>query len=208
MAAAVKDRRHLAPCLQIRSWREDRAEVLAITETVAPSGAAAVSWLSGVLGLGVDAHELNLVHVLARTVIVFFYVLALLRVAKRRFLAQKDPLDILLAFLLASMISRAINGSAPFATSLASGLLLVLLHRALTRLCWASPALERFVKGRIDLLVRDGEVQRAALRRHALSDEDFAADLRLEGGTGDPATLACVRLERNGRVSVEKNSAA
>lgn len=109
-------------------------------------------------------------------VVVFFYVLALLRVAKRGFLAQKDPLDILLAILLASMIARAINGSAPFATSLASGLVLVLLHRALTRACWASPAVERLVKGRVE-------------------------------GTNDPASLACARLERNGRVGVEKKSA-
>lgn len=56
------------------------------------------------------------------------------------------------------------------------------------------------------MLVRDGEVQPAALRRHALSDEDFAADLRLEGGIDDPAALACARLERNGRVSVQKKS--
>lgn len=166
-----------------------------------------MTWLSQTLGLGVEAHDLTLVHVLARTVVVFFYVLALLRVAKRRFLGQKDPLDILLAFLLASMISRAINGGAPFVTSLASGLLLVLLHRLLTRLCWASPAIERFLKGRTVVLVEDGQVQRAVLDRHALSDEDFAADLRLEGGTSDGATLTCARFERNGRVSVEKKPA-
>jgi uncharacterized membrane protein YcaP (DUF421 family) len=167
-----------------------------------------MSWIAAALGLGVDARDLTLTHVLVRTFVVFFYVLALLRVAKRRFLAQKDPLDILLAILLASMISRAINGSAPFGTSLASGLLLVLLHRALTRLCWVSPAVERFVKGTVDVLVRDGEVQRAVLDHHALSEQDFAADLRLEGGTNDASTLACARLERNGRVSVEKKPAA
>lgn len=167
-----------------------------------------MSWIAATLGLGVDAHELTLTHVLARTFVVFFYVLVLLRVAKRRFLAQKDPLDILLTILLASIISRAINGSAPFTTSLASGLLLVLLHRVLARVCWGSPLIERFVRGRVDVLVRDGEVQRAALDRHALSEQDFAADLRLEGGTNDPSSLACARLERNGRVSVEKKRPA
>jgi hypothetical protein len=98
-----------------------------------------MSVLSDLLGLGLDPKDLTLAHVLVRT-FVFFYVLALLRVAKRRFLAQKDPLDILLAFLLASMISRAINGAAPFVTSLGSGLLLVLMHRVLTRLSYASPS--------------------------------------------------------------------
>lgn len=162
-----------------------------------------MSVLGAALGLGVDAKDLVLEQVLARTVVVFFYVLLLLRVAKRRFLGQKDPLDILLAFLLASMISRAINGSAPFVTSLASGLLLVVLHRCLTRLCYASPRFEQLVKGRAEELVRDGRVLPEVLSRHALSNEDFRADLRLSARTNDVAAVKCARLERNGRMSVE-----
>jgi uncharacterized membrane protein YcaP (DUF421 family) len=143
------------------------------------------------IGLGLEAKDLALSQVLARTIVVFFYLLLLLRVAKRRFLAQKDPLDILLAFLLASMISRAINGSAPFVTSLASGLLLVLLHRCLTRLCYASPALEHLVKGRAEELVRDGAILPEVLSRHALSDEDFRADLRLSAWSYVLRSICC-----------------
>ena len=65
------------------------------------------------LQLGGDASNLGLGEILLRSAIVFFYLLVLLRVAKRRFLAERSPLDVLLTFLLASMISRAINGSAP-----------------------------------------------------------------------------------------------
>lgn len=163
-----------------------------------------MSFVGDLLGLGLDVKDLALSQVLARTVVVFFYVLLLLRLAKRRFFAQKDPLDILLAFLLASMISRAINGNAPFTSSLGSALLLVLLHRALTRLCYASPAFERFVKGEAEELVKDGKVLPEVLSRHRLSNEDFSADLRLTASTNDVAAVKCARLERNGRMSVEK----
>lgn len=162
-----------------------------------------MSILGDILGLGREPHDLSLDNVLARSLIVFFYLLLLLRVAKRRFLAQRDPLDVLLAFLLASMISRAINGSAPFLETLAGGLLLVLLHRLLTQLCFRSRIVEHALKGEADVVVKDGQLVTAALARHALSQEDLSADLRLTAHSGEWTTLKCARLERNGRLSVE-----
>jgi uncharacterized membrane protein YcaP (DUF421 family) len=159
--------------------------------------------LSSALGLGLDAKDLQIGHVLVRSALVFVYVLGLLRVAKRRFMAQRDPLDILLSLLLASMISRAINGSAAFVPTLAGGLLLVLLHRFLSRLAFWWPVFERRLKGAPVVLATDGQVVEAALARHAMTREDLEEDLRLVGGIAAPEQAKCVRFERNGRVSVE-----
>lgn len=159
--------------------------------------------LSAILGLGVAPKDLGFAHLLARSGVVFVYVLVLLRVAKRRFLAQRDPLDILLFFLLASMMSRAINGSAAFFPTLAGALFMVLLHRALTRICFAWPAFSHFLKGISEDLVQDGVLHERALAHHALSADDLAEDLRA-AGVSDLARVGRARFERNGSVSVEK----
>lgn len=159
--------------------------------------------LSSALGLGLDAKDLQVGHALVRSAVVFVCVLVLLRVAKRRFMAQRDPLDILLSLLLASMISRAINGSAAFVPTLAGGLLLVLLHRLLSRLAFWSPAVERCLKGAPVVLASDSQVVGEALARHAMTREDLEEDLRLVAGIADPGQAKRIRFERNGRVSVE-----
>jgi len=166
----------------------------------------AADFAQAVLGLGVDGRDLTLAHVLARSTVVFLYLLVLLRVAKRRFLSQRDPLDVLLSLLLAAMISRAINGSASFVPTLGGALLLVLLHRALTRIAYLSPSIARWLKGAPVELIRDGIPIERALDRHAMTGEDLEEDLRLAGGVADPAEVRSARFERNGRVSVERSA--
>lgn len=164
---------------------------------------AILSTASDLLGLTAAPENLGLVQVSLRSVIVFLYVLALLHVAKRRFMAQRNPLDILLAFLLASLISRGINGSAPFGTTLAAGLVLVLMHRLFGWLAVRSPGFARWLKGESVLLVRDGRPLDDALAEHHIARADLDEDLRLTAGTVDLGRVASARFERNGAISFE-----
>src|SRR4030095_9960854 len=164
------------------------------------SAAVTIPWIDSILGLGLSPGDLGLGHVVARSVVVFLYLLLLLRVAKRRFLAQRDPLDVLLFLLLASMISRAINGSAAFSPPLACGLVLVVLHRGLTRLAFRSPAIARLLKGVPIELLKDGQWIEPALTRHAMSRDDVEEDLRLSGGGARPPEVKRALFERTGRV--------
>lgn len=159
--------------------------------------------VSAALGLGLDTRDIGVGHVVARSVVVFAYVLLLLRIAKRRFMAQRNPLDTLLGFLLASMISRAINGGAPFGVTLVGGLVLVLLHRALTWVSFTSPRIRRWLNGTPAPLVVNGLPDRAQLRAHRIDDDDLGEHLRLGAGTDDLSRIARATFERNGMVSVE-----
>src|SRR2546428_2132657 len=55
------------------------------------------------LGLDVEPRELRFLQLLLRTFVVFFATLAMIRVAGRRFLARRNPFDVLLGFIMASM---------------------------------------------------------------------------------------------------------
>jgi uncharacterized membrane protein YcaP (DUF421 family) len=108
--------------------------------------------------------------------------------------------------MLATMISRWINGSASFFPTLAGGLVLVVMHRGLTRIAYRSPAVARIVKGTPVELVRDGKWVEPTLSRHALSHDDIEEDFRLSGSASRVDEVKRAIFERNGRVSVAKDA--
>ena len=135
--------------------------------------------------------------------VMFVVALVMLRVAHKRFFARRNALDVLLALVLASMLSRAINGTAAFVPTIAGGFALVFLHRLTTWCAARVPWFSRVVKGRTTELVTAGSIERAALLRHDLSEEDLREDLRL-AGADDIADVRRATLERNGKISVVK----
>src|SRR6186997_1447792 len=87
--------------------------------------------LDAALGLGRDAATLTFAQISLRGVIVFIAALVIVRCGDRRFLSQKTAFDAVLGFILASMLARAVNGTAAFFPTLGGGFVLVVLHRLL-----------------------------------------------------------------------------
>lgn len=153
------------------------------------------------LGLGSKPDQLTWLQMSLRAFVMFLAALVILRIAHRRFFARRNTLDVLLTLVIASTLSRGINGSAPFFPTIGTGFVLVILHRVLT---WASvrlPALGRIVKGSPVQLVSGGRLDEDVLRRHDITRHDLEEDLRLKG-TKDIAEVASAQLERNGEISV------
>ncbi len=151
--------------------------------------------------IGPDTGEATALQLCARAVILFVFGVACIRIAGRRTFSQITPLDIVVAFIVGSNISRAMTGKAPFFGGLAATLVVVVLHRllAMATLHW-SP-LTRLLKSAPAILVRDGVADEAALRRHAISQADLAEGLRME----QVERLEEVRLatlEAGGKISV------
>lgn len=162
--------------------------------------------MSEVLGLHVEPKDLSALQVCLRGVIVFLYSLVIVRLANRRFLAKMAAFDVILGFMLASMLARAINGSAAFFPTLVCGLVLVLLHRFLAILAFRSELVGFLVKGEADQLVQDGEPKPDALRVHRISDKDLLEEIRLQGSVTELAKVKTAIMERNGKISVVTES--
>jgi uncharacterized membrane protein YcaP (DUF421 family) len=164
--------------------------------------------ISAMLGLGRDAASLTFTQISLRGVIVFVSALVIVRCGDRRFLSQKTAFDAVLGFILASMLARAVNGTAAFFPTLGGGFVLVMLHRALAYWSRRSHALGLLIKGRSDIIVRDGALDETLARRNRLSEHDLLEDLRLNGNVKDVRDVALAVFERNGQVSVvrRKNS--
>jgi uncharacterized membrane protein YcaP (DUF421 family) len=165
-----------------------------------------VASLESLLGLGRDAAALTFVQISLRGVVVFVAALVIVRFGDRRFLSQKTAFDAVLGFVLASMLARAVNGTAAFFPTLGGGFVLVVLHRLLALCSRRSHALGVLIKGRSDVIVREGALDEAAARRNRLSENDIVEDLRLNGNVAELRDVLLAVLERNGHISVVRRA--
>jgi uncharacterized membrane protein YcaP (DUF421 family) len=154
---------------------------------------------------GAEPKDLTGLQTSVRAIVVFAVTIWIVRVGEKRFLAQKTAYDAVLSFILASMLSRAINGSAPMIPTLVSGFVLVLAHRGLAFCAARSHRLGSWLKGHDVKLIEHGRLDPHALSAHHISRHDLDEDLRLKG-IESHAEIKEARLERNGDISVIKRS--
>jgi uncharacterized membrane protein YcaP (DUF421 family) len=153
------------------------------------------------LGLERDIGDVNSAQMALRAILIYGLALLLIRIASKRFLSQATAFDVIVAIMLGSILSRAINGSAPFLpTVLASGAL-VGLHWVFASLALRT-SLGSVFKGEPRLLIKDGQVQHEAMREAKLSSADLDQALRINAKHADPSKIRRAYLERNGSISV------
>ncbi len=155
-----------------------------------------------VLGLGVQPQDMLFRHMAARCVVVFVAAVIVGRLADRRAFGQNAAFDMMLAVVLGSVLSRAINGHAAFFPTLGVGVVLVMLHRLLAMIAVRWHWFSRVTKGSAVLLVKNGRKQGPAMLRYNITSDDLLENLRLSGNLEDIPVIAEAWLERNGRISV------
>jgi uncharacterized membrane protein YcaP (DUF421 family) len=158
--------------------------------------------IEGALGLGEDPKAFDTVEMSLRAILIYLGGWAILRAGGNRFLGRETAFDIVLGFVLGSMLSRAINGSAPLFVTLAASALLVLLHQVLAWITYRSHGFGLLLKGRAQTLIQDGRLIEENLRKHQISQGDLEEALRLNGRVSDPSQVQEARFERNGDISV------
>jgi uncharacterized membrane protein YcaP (DUF421 family) len=137
-----------------------------------------------------------------RAVVVYVFVLVVVRLAGKRSVGQFTPFDLILVVLLGNAVQNSLIGQD---TSLLGGLLLAATLIALNWLVgWItarSARADRLIEGSPVLLVRDGVVFEQALRVQHLSRSDLDESLRQQG-CDDVGEVALAVLETNGHISV------
>jgi uncharacterized membrane protein YcaP (DUF421 family) len=156
------------------------------------------------LGPDGKATELTLLQISLRGFIIFIIGLALVRIGDRRSLAEKTAFDAIFIVLIGSMLSRAINGAAPFFTTIGAGIALMIIHRAFAFGACKSHWFGKLIKGQPVTLVRNGEIDWRRMKHSLVSKHDFEEDLRLDAKTEDVSTIQLARLERSGDISFIK----
>lgn len=153
------------------------------------------------LGLGKDIGDVGIIEMALRTIVIYMVTLVLVRLGSKRFLSEASAFDVIVSIMLGSIMSRAINSSAPLLPTLGAGAVLLGLHWLFALLA-ARTDIGSLFKGNRVLLIRNGKVQQEGMRRANLTSNDLAQALRLQTNQTDPAKIERAYLERNGSISV------
>src|SRR5262249_39976321 len=100
--------------------------------------------------------SLTLGQTAARAVLVFVVGGAVARLGKSRLIGRSSPLDVMLGFIMGSLLSRGITGHASLSDTVAASAALVFCHWVFTYLACYSHWFGNLVKGRSRLVVVDG----------------------------------------------------
>lgn len=155
--------------------------------------------------IGSDADSILWWQMVVRGLLIFAYGLVLVRLAPIRSFARMGAFDIVLVVILGSILSRALTANAQFLPTLAAAAALVLFHALLAWISVHSRAFGFLVKGGPIRIIREGEVDRRAMRRAVMNRGDLELALR-ENGVADPRQVEAAYLERNGKVTVLSRS--
>jgi uncharacterized membrane protein YcaP (DUF421 family) len=126
--------------------------------------------------------ETPLALLVVRAVVVYAFLLAALRIAGRRELAQMTSFDLVLLLVLSNAVQNALNGGDNSLTGgLVSALTLLALNWGVGYATWRWRAVERVVQGEPVRIVTDGRVHLGALRRELLTAAELRSALRKQG---------------------------
>ncbi|HEX7615078.1 MAG TPA: YetF domain-containing protein [Thermoanaerobaculia bacterium] len=139
---------------------------------------------------------------IVRGVVVYVFLVVMLRITGRRQVGQLAPFDLVLLLVLSNAVQNSMNGGD---NSLVGGLIsastLIALNYGVGLLTYRNKTLEALIEGRPQLLIHNGQLFEEVLKSAKLTHHEVNAALRQSG-------CACVDdvhsaiLENNGSISV------
>lgn len=139
---------------------------------------------------------------LLRDVVVFAFLLALLRLGGKRQIAQLSPFDFVLILMISNALQNALNGGD---NSLIGGLVsaagLVALNRFLAWISVRNRKTERLLEGVPRILVHNGKLYPQVLEHEKIARDELDTALR-EAGAFELEQVHLAILETDGQISV------
>ena len=137
-----------------------------------------------------------------RGVVVYGFLLVLLRLTGKRQVGQLAPFDLVLLLVLSNAVQNSMNGGD---NSLIGGLIsagtLVAINFLVSFATYKSKKLEAIVEGHPQVLIHNGKVFDHVVAAAQLTHHELNAALR-QGGCTCPEEVHLAILENNGSISV------
>jgi uncharacterized membrane protein YcaP (DUF421 family) len=146
---------------------------------------------------------LPILEKILRPILVYLVLIVLLRVFGKRELAQLNPFDLVVLLSLSNTVQNAIIGDDNSVTGGAIGALTLLsVNWLVVWMLDGSPKMNRTLGGTARVLIANGVIDRRALRKELLTEEELLAVVRRQGFDNINDVVNCV-LEPNGVFFVE-----
>src|SRR6266481_5809994 len=137
-----------------------------------------------------------------RGLIVYVFLLVILRVTGKRQTGQLAPFDLVLLLVLSNAVQNAMNGGDNSVLGgLISATVLVALNWLVGLAAYRSKRLEKLIEGRPEVLIHNGKLFTDVMKRQMLTHHELNAALRAAGCLC-VEEVHCAILENNGCISV------
>jgi uncharacterized membrane protein YcaP (DUF421 family) len=137
-----------------------------------------------------------------RAILIYFFLIAILRIVGKRELGQANTLDLVVLLLVANAVQNGIIGNDLSVTGAVIGAAtLFAINELVSRTTYVFPWAARALEGDPTLLIAEGKPIHKALRRSGISLPELRAIARRQGFP-DLAAVHTALLETNGVVTM------
>jgi uncharacterized membrane protein YcaP (DUF421 family) len=137
-----------------------------------------------------------------RCVIVYTFLIVLLRISGKRQIGQLAPFDLVLLLVLSNSVQNSMNaGDNSLVGGLISAATLVGINAVFGFVTYRSKKLEALIEGRPQVLVHNGRIFEDVMKRAQLTHHELNAALR-DAGCSCPSEVHMAILENTGAISV------
>ena len=150
--------------------------------------------------------EISLIEKIIRPILVYFFLVVLLRVFGKRELAQLNPFDLVVLLSLSNTVQNAIIGND---NSVSGGMIgaitLLVTNYIVVRFLFRHRRLDEVIEGKPATLIKDGHVCRSELTRELITKAELQTVIRRQGFEGIHEIDSCV-LEPGGAFIIKPKS--
>jgi len=137
-----------------------------------------------------------------RTVLIYFIVLAIVRLMGKREIGQLSPFDFVVAIIIAELAAIPMEAAGiPLRKAILPMVTLAVLEVFLSYLALRSPFLRKVLDGQPQVVIRNGHILKKELRKARYNLNDLLAQLR-EKGIVNVCDVEFGILETSGKLSV------
>jgi uncharacterized membrane protein YcaP (DUF421 family) len=143
---------------------------------------------------------------LIRGVVVYAFLIVLLRLTGKRQVGQLAPFDLVLLLVLSNAVQNSMNaGDNSLVGGLISAATLVLANWLMGFATYRNKRLEALIEGRPLVLIHHGQLYEKSMARAQLTHHELVAAIR-QAGVSCPEDVHSAILENNGAISVVPKS--
>ena len=145
-------------------------------------------------------------ELIVRSLIVYAFLIVLLRLTGKRQVGQLAPFDLVLLLVLSNAVQNSMNGGD---NSVLGGLIsattLIALNFFMGYLTFHNKRLEVLIEGQPEVLIHNGKLFEKVMARAQLTHHELNAALR-QAGCLSVAEVHCAILENNGTITVTQRT--
>ena len=142
-------------------------------------------------------------ELVARSLVVYVFLIVLLRLTGKRQIGQLSPFDLVLLLILSNAVQNSMNaGDNSLIGGLLSATTLVAINYIVSLLTFRSKKLEAIIEGRPQVLIHQGKLFEDVMNESKLTRHELDSTLR-QSGYFEIKDVKLALLENNGSVTVQ-----